>query len=89
MLRILPALLLTGAALVAIAPHASAVAICSTQTDASDLVVGDDPIAKETCTTENISAYDCDAVVTVRQDGSVTRSFGCGPCFIFCPGPYL
>lgn len=91
-MRILLAALLTLAALVAAAPTGSAVAICSTQHDAQDLVIGDDPLARESCTTENIISHDCDLVVTVHQDGSVTRSLRCEPLIYCvtdpCPGPY-
>lgn len=87
MLRPLLAALVALAALTAITPSASAVYICGHQLDASDLVLGDDPIAKSHCTTENLVNYDCDAYVTVHQDGTVYRSTGCEP--ICCgPGPY-
>ena len=87
MLRLLVASLLALTALTAITPQASAVYICGNQWDATDLTLGDDPIAKSHCTTENLVNYDCDAYVTVHQDGSVYRSAGCEP--ICCgPGPY-
>ena len=87
MLRPFVIALLCLAAFTALTPNASAVYICGHQFDHSDLVLGDDPISKSHCTTENLVNYDCDAYVTVHQDASVSRSVGCEP--ICCgPGPY-
>jgi hypothetical protein len=90
MLRLLVASLLALTALTALAPNASAVYICGHQFDATDLVVGDDPVAKSHCTTENLVNYDCDAYVTVYQDGNVYRSTRCEPilCTAYCD-PYV
>lgn len=86
------AALLCLAAFTALAPNASAVYICGHQEDARDLVLGDDPVVNAHCTTENMVNYDCDAYVTVHQDGSVYRSVGCEPIIHCvtepCPGPY-
>jgi hypothetical protein len=90
MLRFLVATLLALTALTALTPNASAVYICGHQWDATDLTVGDDPIAKSHCTTENLVNYDCDAYVTVYQDASVYRSARCEPllCTAYCD-PYV
>lgn len=90
MLRPILAALLTLAALSALTPNASAVYICGHQNDASDLVIGDDPVWRTHCTTENMVNYDCDAYVTVYQDGTVYRSTRCDPilCTAYCD-PYV
>jgi hypothetical protein len=90
MLRLLVASLLALTALTALTPNASAVYICGHQFDASDQVLGDDPIAKSHCTTENLVNYDCDAYVTVYQDATVYRATRCEPllCTAYCD-PYV
>lgn len=102
MLRPILASLVALAALTAFAPQGAAVAICSNQLDPTDLVVGDDPLARSHCTTENLISYDCDLVDLLRRvavdaqvayDGTVTRSTRCDPLIYCvtepCPGPYL
>lgn len=91
MLRLLVAGLLTLAALTAVTPTASAVAICSTQQDVQDLDLDDSWLARSQCTTENIISYDCDTDVRVYSSGQVYRSAGCEPLIQCvtdpCPGP--
>ena len=93
MLRPLLAALLALTAFAALIPSAEAVGICSHQLDPTDQVVGDDPLVKSHCTTENLISYDCDVDAQVRYDGTVTRSTRCDPLIYCvtdpCPGPYL
>ena len=94
MLRLAVAGLLTLAALTALAPNAAAVYICGHQNDASDLVVGDDPVWRTHCTTENVISHECEATVTVTTTG-VTYPARCDPlidpcnpcCYGYCPPP--
>ncbi|MHB1262429.1 MAG: hypothetical protein ACYC2H_12020 [Thermoplasmatota archaeon] len=92
MLRILIASLVTLAALSALTPSASAVAICSTQQDVQDLDLDDSWLVRSQCTTENVISYDCDTDVRVYSDGTVYRSARCepiicSPCSCYCPPP--
>lgn len=92
-MRILLALLLTLAALAATAPNASAVYICGHQADAQDGVLGDDPVWRTHCTTENLNQVnlDCEVTVTVDTDGVTyparcDQIVPCTPC-CYCPPP--
>lgn len=92
MLRILIAGLATLAALTALTPPASAVAICSTQQDVQDLDLDDSWLVRSQCTTENVVSYDCDTDVRAYSDGTVYRSARCEPiicppCSCYCPPP--
>lgn len=93
MLRPILASLVALAALTAFAPQGAAVAICSNQLDPTDLVLGDDPLARSHCTTENLISHDCDVGAQVGYDGTVTRSARCDPLIhIDCvtdPCPYV
>lgn len=94
MLRPLLAALVTLTAFAALAPNASAVYICGHQNDAQDLRLGDDPVWRTHCTTENLNQVnlDCEATVTVTTTG-VTYPAGCdsivpcNPCCGYCPPP--
>src|SRR5688572_3547565 len=91
MLRPLVTALLCLAAFTALTPNASAVYVCGHQNDASDLRVGDDPLWRSHCTTENINQVnlDCEATVTVTTTGT-TYPAGCDSilCTTYCD-PYV
>lgn len=94
MLRLALAGLLTFAALTALAPNAAAVYVCGHQNDASDLTLGDDPVWRTHCTTENLDQVDldCEATVTVDTDGVTyparcDQLIPCDPCCGYCPPP--